>query len=88
LDGTVTPWDNQAYAFLGDTTNGNTTTVIFPTNAFHLIPHTFVHFVDTIKYELPLLNQNLTIFQPLPNNNANAALGSAVTTCNFMYLPM
>jgi len=32
LDGRITPWDNQVYAFLGETTNGTATTVVFPNN--------------------------------------------------------
>jgi len=87
LDGRITPWDNQVYAFLGETTNGTATTVVFPNNAFHPTPATFVRMQETIVNELPDVNQNITIFQPYINNNANAALGSEVTTRYLMYFP-
>jgi hypothetical protein len=87
LDGRTTPWDNQVYAFLGEATNGTATTVVFPNNAFHTTPATLVRTQENILNELPNINQNITIFQPYTNNNANVALGSEVTTRYMMYLP-
>jgi hypothetical protein len=84
LDGRITPWDNQCYAFLGDVTQDIATTVVFPTTAFATTANTLVYLEDHIQNNIQALN-GIDVFPALTANQiANATM---VTTCFLMYLP-
>ncbi len=84
LEGKVTPWDNNIYAFLGDVTQDITTTICFPNNAFTALPPLTVYTEEHIQANLQARNR-LDVFPPVvAPNNGNA---TQVTTCYLMYLP-
>ena len=84
LDGRVTPWDGNAFAFLGDVVQGLATTVIFPPNAFNVTGN-----VRVLSQEVILeAYQNDPVRQePLPPVEADAPNGQLTYTRMLMYLP-
>jgi hypothetical protein len=83
LDGRVTPWDNNLYAFLGDVTQDIATTVCFPANAFTPIANVFAYTEEYILSNLQNLN-GLDVFPPQAAANNHT---TSVTTRPLMYLP-
>jgi hypothetical protein len=85
LDGHVTPWDNNCYAFLGDVTQDTATTVVFPVTAFTPLAPTMVYTEEYLQANLQALN-GVDVFPALPANQANAN-ATPVNTRPLMYLP-
>jgi hypothetical protein len=83
LDGRVTPWDNNLYAFLGEVTQDVATTVCFPGNAFTTVANILAHSEDYIQANIQGLN-GIDIF---PQQGAVNNHTSMVSTCHLMYLP-
>jgi hypothetical protein len=84
LDGTATPRDNQAFAFLGDVVHGLVTTINFPKDAFDTVQ-------VWVKTETYMLNNQpeleaAPLFPPnLPDPDDPDLI--QVTVQKFMYLP-
>jgi hypothetical protein len=84
LDGRITPWDNNSYALLGDVTQGITTTVCFPNNAFNVVANVTVFTEEYIQAHIQGLN-GIDVFPAQgAQNNGNTA---QVSTRYLMYLP-
>ena len=84
LDGRITPWDNNSYAFLGDVTQGIATTVCFPPNVFTVVNNVTVFTEDHIQTHIPNLNGIDVFPTQAGQNNANT---TQVSTRYLMYLP-
>lgn len=83
LDGHITPWDNNLYAFLGEVTQGMATTVAFPTTAFNEIENVCIRSADYILQNLGAIH-GTEGFPPVPPNDP---LTEEVSTRYLMYLP-
>jgi len=82
FDGTVSPWDNLSFAFLGEVVQRMATTVFFPNEAFS--PKTLrVKTLDYIVQHLDELN-DLPLFPPVLPDEADT---EEITTRNCMFLP-
>jgi hypothetical protein len=70
LDGRVTPWDNNVYAFLGDVTQDVATTVCFPRTAFNIVANVLAYTTEFIQANLQNLN-GIDVFpaQAVANNH-------------------
>jgi hypothetical protein len=85
LDGTATPWDNQAFAFLGDVVRGHVTTINFPEDAFDTVQvwvkmEVYMQNNQQELDEVPLFPPNL-----LPDADDPDLIQVTVRKC--MYLP-
>jgi hypothetical protein len=69
LDGTVTPWDNQIFCYLGDIVQGNVMTVTVPAGALDVVNHTRVYDDDVFAVEITQLPTE-GLFPRLPANAA------------------
>jgi hypothetical protein len=62
IDGHITPWDNNAYAFLGEVTHDTATTICFPSTAFNPTPNPLIRTEEKILN----INQNLDGMEWIP----------------------
>jgi hypothetical protein len=84
LDGTVTLWDNQAFAFLGDVVRGHVTTINFPEDAFDAV-QVWVKSENYMRNNQQELD-DLPLFPPnLPDADDPDLIQVTVRKC--MYLP-
>jgi hypothetical protein len=83
LDGQVTPWDNNLYAYLGDVVQGQTTIVGFPTTAFNILEDVVARTEEYILEHLNELN-GLDTFPPIAPSDPYT---SEVSTRYLMCLP-
>jgi len=82
IDGSLSPWDDLSFAFLGEVTHGLISTVSFPTAAFDVVNLR----VKKLNYILQHLDDliDLPVFPPLQPNDDDA---EEITTRNVMFLP-
>lgn len=83
LDGHVTPWDNNLYAFLGEITQSVATIVAFPSTAFNVVENVRAHSADYILQKLDTINGQ-DVFPPVTPNDGHAVI---ITSRYLMYLP-
>jgi hypothetical protein len=81
LDGTVTPWDNRIFCYLGELPQDEPITVAIPATAFKLATVARVYDEETLMQELMQTPQG----ELFPTLGANA--GIALQTRYLMYLP-
>lgn len=84
LDGDITPWNNNLYAFLGELHQGFATIVNFPSTAFSLLERVPTRTTENILQNLPNVINGHDVPPPLPPNDAQVV---ETTTRYLMYLP-
>jgi hypothetical protein len=85
LDGRVILWDNNSYAFLGDVTDEVATTVVFPPNAFIIVPAVTTYDAAHIMANIHTLN-GFDVLPAVPKK-VEVTNTAPTTTRYMMYLP-
>jgi hypothetical protein len=83
LDGSVTPWDQLGFAFLGDVFQGSITTVFFPKRVFDILEPVAARVAQRLTADLNQL-RGATVLEPLDDDDLATTL---VITRRFMPLP-
>jgi hypothetical protein len=83
LDGTVTPWDDQAYAFLGEPVQGMTTIVQFPETCFNVV-NGWAKAAECVMAHLEEFNEYGSL-GPVVDHDDTA---SHTFTRQFIYIPL
>jgi hypothetical protein len=84
LDGNITPWDNNLYAFLGEVNHGIATIVNFPTTAFNVLERVPARTTENILQLLPNAVNGHELLPPIAPNDVQV---TETTTRYLMYLP-
>jgi hypothetical protein len=82
LDGRVTPWDGEGFAFLGEVTQSTATSVNFPSNAFRAFRNTKAKSSDYTATHLDEIGEKG--FSPAQVQDPDTSI---VNTRQVMYLP-
>ncbi len=82
LDGQVTPWDGNCFAFLGEVTQGSVSTVDLPLNVFRTVGYVQAKTSDYIVTHLNEMG-DYGLRPPIANDQD----ADTVTTRTIMYLP-
>jgi hypothetical protein len=84
VDGHITLWDNNLYAFLGEVTQGVASIITFPTTAFNLVERVPARTTENILQNLASIINGHDALPPVAQNEAQAI---ETTTRFLMYLP-